>query len=195
MKEHPILFSTEMVQALLREDNPKTQTRRVVKANVNDYEVAYQDGKGDWIFWNRDDKGLAEFTIKAYPNGGGIKCPYGQVGDRLWVRETWAEGMNVPIPAIYKADKMWQDVKIKWKPSIFMPRWASRITLEITDIRVEKLQEITFYDAVREGMKEGCGPETGYSVNLYKKLWDSINGKKHSWESNPFVWVISFKRI
>ncbi len=112
-------------------------------------------------------------------------------GDRLWVRETFQ--VVPPNTIFYKADK--QNTATKgWIPSIFMPRWASRITLEITNIRVERLQEITEEDA----RAEGCGfsgPGSSTPRWNFQQVWGSINGKKHPWESNPFIWVISFKRM
>jgi hypothetical protein len=130
-------------------------------------------------------------------------CPYGQVGDRLWVRETFCNdcpSASEPSGVCYKANRENQpasDFCTKWKPSIFMPRWASRITLEITDIRVERLNEITkIHDEVaKEGWPFGFKDIDTAPVNLFIKLWDSINGKKYSWADNPFVWVISFKRV
>jgi len=167
MKERPILFSTEMVKAIL--DGRKTMTRRVVK---DPYKY---------------------ITIPR-------PSPYGRVGDRLWVRETFvidADGMPD-----YRADC--DSGVIAWRPSIFMPRKLSRITLEITSVRVERLQEITEEDAIKEGAGPGhilCSPtifnpetetpkdyRTGFSY-----LWDAINRKTYPWESNPWVWVISFR--
>jgi len=137
-------------------------------------------------------------------------CPYGQVGDRLWCKETWfpnhldwRERHNIS-DVDYKADydgrgSFYEDGDPSWRPSIFMPRWASRIDLEITDIRVERLQEIISGDCLAEGILASCddgigvqGMELDYK---FSKLWDSLNAKRgYSWESNPFVWVIEFKR-
>jgi len=113
------------------------------------------------------------------------KCPYGQPGDRLWVRETFAESRS---GVIYRAAPMFDDceegdVSWKWKPSIHMPRWASRITLEITAVRVERLQDISEEDAKREGFPD--------VVHFYE-LWTILNGKE-SWRANPWVWVVEFK--
>lgn len=202
--EHPILFSTPMVQAIL--DGRKTMTRRVLKVQPpnDNYKILT-------IMSTTGDKRIEGKHHWAVLNGLNItddqriyfKCPYGQVGDRLWVREAWAEGMNVPVPAIYKADKEWTDIKIKWKPSIFMPRWASRITLEITNIRVERLQEITEEDCKKEGIELKCWkmwrpPDTEIPYTRrdhFEALWDFINGKKYPWSSNPWVWVVEFKKL
>ena len=200
MKEHPILFSTEMVQAIL--EGRKTQTRRIFKGTTEHrepYNPAYLER------WRSND-------------GWKQICPYGQVGDRLWVRETFKhfankwDGTNWQSCITYKAgnltvydswdyepprEKWWNKSTIldHWQPSIFMPRWASRITLEITDIRVERLQEITEEDAVAEGIMPEQHPFDAPPAMRYATLWDSINGKKHSWESNSWVWVIEFKKI
>ena len=186
MKERPILFSAPMVKAIL--DGQKTMTRRV--NSIGEYYIS--------------DK----------------KCPYGVVGDRLWVRETWyyeehmhdsTEGMpDLPCGLyshrlVYKADCTDYPVNVGvgrqgWKPSIFMPRWASRITLEITGISVERLQDITEEDAMKEGipMEIDC-PECDTARKKFKNLWDSINGRGKkpgkAWNDNPWVWVIEFRRI
>lgn len=180
MKERPILFSTDMVKAIL--DDKKTMTRRVIK-HPEKYERIRE----------------CDFC-----------CPYGKVGQRLWVRETWDSDCTCCNPkcngVIYKAGYSGVIVPDKWRPSIFMPRWASRITLEITNIRVERLQEITEKDALAEGVDwysienkiEGIGrwiEGIGRCQQAFRKLWDSINTKRgYSWESNPWVWVISFRR-
>ena len=163
MKERPILFSAPMIAALL--DGTKTQTRRVVKAS-----------------------------------GEGVRCPYGKPGDRLWVRETHAlvtatayrasvgvqQTVNPSDPseaAIYRAG--WDRTRsTRWRPSIHMPRWASRISLAITEVRVERLQAITAADARAEGVA---------GVAEYRLLWDVIHGAD-AWEVNPWVWVVVFER-
>ncbi len=193
MKERPILFSTPMVKTIL--DGRKTQTRRViipqpkfVKSGVSAY--AYE-WKGQYVSLK---KGLIEL------------CPYGQVGDRLWVRETWAiikENDNVPIYEMsqnsglfFKADNPTSTKVGKWRPSIHMPRWASRITLEITEVRVERLQEITEEDCYKEGIelphKRYDGVDRATRL-LFQYLWDTLNAKRgYGWDTNPWVWVLSF---
>jgi len=182
MKSRPILFSGAMVRAIL--NGRKTQTRSVAKEF---------DGK------------QVDAIVQRYPNQRG--CPYGEVGDRLWVRETWAEteqsGVH-PIDSqyIYRAtDADWSTLEgWKWKPSILMPRDACRIELEITGIRVERLNEISEADAKAEGCTGDCPIDhipTYLAAPLsyeYAQLWESINGYG-SWAKNPFVWVIEFKRV
>lgn len=191
MKERPILFSGPMVRAILA--GRKTQTRRICKkAWWDEFTWAgdvYPARESGWIAWW--PKGDAEFTKRAYLDG--FLCPYGQPGDRLWVRETWllVDDMNGSQQVHYRADN--EDIPGSWKPSLFMPRWASRISLEITGVRVERLQGITEEDAQKEGV-EIDGHYSMFYKTAFKKLWDSINGKKHPWESNPWVWCIEFKR-
>lgn len=184
MKERPIIFSTEMVRAIL--DGRKTQTRRVIKSqpNSNDY---WQRAKGHLVPIEK---------VARY-------CPYGQPSDRLWVRESF--GFLIGGTISYRANcDSWHlkhGYTIKWKPSIHMPRWASRIYLEITEVRVERLKAITVIDLVDEGIE----PQYEFDTNAYNEppmfkafiaLWDSLNAKRgYSFETNPWVWVISFKRI
>ena len=178
MKERPILFSAPMVRALL--NGTKTQTRRVVKR----FEVR---------------AGMPEPEMQSLLRC----CPYGAPGDRLWVRETFAkiDGQTQPwIETDYRAtythgDRLGDSLGIKkrWTPAIHMPRAASRITLEVTGVRVERLQDISEADV----QAEGCtGSPLGHAADamLYPKLWDSINGPG-AWERNPFVWVVEFRRI
>ena len=186
MRERPILFNSEMVKAIL--EGRKTQTRRVIKPQPEDFD-------GDNILWKGRWKPLNV-------------CPYGQVGDRLWVKETWTPDIFTGKPLWYKANGIPDSLKnIRWKPSIFMPRWASRITLEITGLRVERLQEITEEDTIKEGIVMNNRPFEGWywMPNIYsttnpivafEKLWDSLNAKReYSWEQNPWCWVLEFKRI
>jgi hypothetical protein len=169
----PILFSTDMVKAIL--EGRKAQTRRVVKPQPKyDY----------YKFDHLDVIGLAVFT-----DGTVVKCPYGKVGDKLWVRETWYQYADGRV--LYRASDNSQNY-FSWRPSIFMPRWASRITLEITGIRVERLQEITYEGCEREGFRLDVMGNWDRARLWYKDLWDKLN-PKHNWDSNPFVWVIEFK--
>lgn len=164
MKERPILFNSEMVKAIL--EGRKTQTRRVVKPQPDDIP-------------GMKCTGLNKDSLK--------QCPHGKPGDRLWVRETFVLTYS---GTKYKATNY--DATVKYKPSIHMPRWASRITLEITDVRVERLTNISGRDAYFEGMKECEFKEDG-SIDDFKALWDSISKPEHSWAANPWVWVIEFK--
>ena len=181
--EKPILFSTEMVRAIL--DGRKTQTRRVVKPSVLE--------KGTNWFWN--------------PNENICLAQY-RKGDVLWARETFCEvpyeynhipikGGHITIPKYaYKADSE-RDYTGIWKPSIHMPKEVARIWLEVTDVRVERLQEITEEDARAEGALP-TREERGYNCcrDGFITLWDSLNAKRgYGWETNPWVWVVSFKRL
>ena len=191
MKERPILFSGPMVREILA--GRKTQTRRVLtvpwkgRARCQPYDPYFTDTDGR-LFWE-DEYGDWNDYEKTK------RCPYGIPGDRLWVKETWllVDDMNGNRQIHYQADN--EDIPGPWKPSIFMPRWASRITLEITNVRVERLQGITEEDAIQEG----CGAKhnfgDGSAKTGFAMLWDSINGKKYPWESNPWVWCIEFKRV
>lgn len=218
MKELPILFSAPMVRAIL--SGQKTQTRRLVKPQPTEFGLKWvTDCEGDFATWQ--DSGL---LIDEYSDDGGPcqrACPYGKPGDRLWVRETWAKNEGSAGGCCYRADhggacayeahdlgKGLVTHKVsKWKPSIHMPRWASRITLEITGVRVERLQDISEADAIAEGCFKnhngyywgGPHPEYGTKqmatpVSAFRDLWESINSTG-SWESNPWVWAVEFKRI
>ncbi|WP_372986982.1 hypothetical protein [Marinobacter sp.] len=210
----PILLNCEMVRAIL--EGRKTQTRRVA-TNVY-YDSQY---RAKW-------KAVCKHTEVSIDTPGamlGDVCPYGQPGDRLWVRETWADASyDDGLCICYRADKERKDVTSnfaatfgrlkyanwapdlesgaegRWKPSIHMPRWASRITLEITNVRVERLQDISEADAKAEGVigeKEAAGAGLAWydkPRRAFQFLWQSINGPD-SWEANPWVWVIEFKRI
>ncbi|WP_163869541.1 hypothetical protein [Myxococcus eversor] len=209
MRERPLLFSGPMVQALL--DGRKTVTRRLVKERHFSPE-----------FHARCPAvGVAQSLREFSP-----PCPYGQPGDRLWVRETWAlddcgaDGEQV----VWRADRAaaWRE-KLgdiyylasdyepeRWRPSIHMPRWASRLTLEVTAVRVDRLHDITEDDAVAEGVErhpEACGwrnyePEPAFEHVTYHptaresfaSLWRSINGEE-SWAVNPWVWRVEFARV
>lgn len=199
MKERPILFNGDMVRAIL--GGRKTQTRRAVKT--------WKDGR------------LPNFVTGAREGA----CPYGQPGDRLWVRESWSgehwlsnvkpsERLGVanqhrlasfPPETWYWADGSPDDGDWeKPRPSIHMPRWASRITLEITDVRVERLQDISEDDAKAEGVEPKLDGYKCYdidkmgfyscAISSFDSLWSSINGPDN-WDANPWVWVVEFKRL
>lgn len=199
MKERPILFSGEMVRAIL--DGKKNQTRRVIKpqpkGNFQFSQLAIsKDPPEEAYFWSGEKYGIFE-KIKT--------------GDRLWVRETWAPCIGGDCgpdnPVLYRADNFELYEKLTWKPSIFMPRWASRITLQVVKVRVERLQDISEEDAKAEGMsldvpatyKKGKRTGTVFAINAKYKfagIWNGINKDRgYSWESNPWVWVIEFRRI
>lgn len=180
MKERPILFSGPMVRAIL--DGRKTQTRRPVKSLRHPY--------GHLL----GPEGVArEFNAKTES----IRCPLGQPGDRLWVRETWTQ--NTSGVVWYRADGH-PIADGLWRPSIHMPRWASRITLEMTRVWVERVQDITEEDAMKEGFirelkpdgSVGWGAELVEAMDAFRDTWQSIYG---TWDANPFVWAVEFRRL
>lgn len=231
MKARPILMNSAMVRATLADI--KTQTRRIVKPQpemISDKCIAP---------WRGDPAALMALMSQS-----GRNCPYGKPGDRLYVRETFALSVIDPdggppeddpenYDVIYRADDVpmggWADgagneIPPPWKPSIHMPRWASRILLEITDVRVERLQDISEQDAIAEGIEQnwigdpavgpngfggqGWIPDCGWRNYMedddgdpaytpedsFQSLWQSINGSS-SWDLNPWVWVVTFKKI
>ena len=172
MSEKPILFSAQMVRAIL--EGRKTQTRRVIKP--------------------QPEADLDPSTVVAAWDTGFIdeKCPYGETGDHLWIRENFWKDKDTGKCLGYCADdegKYANNKTVKKTPSIHIPRVASRITLEITAIRVERLQDISEEDALAEGIQVW---ESELPTEQFKDLWVSINGEQ-SWDKNPFVWVIEFK--
>lgn len=235
MKERPILFSAPMVRAILNDS--KTQTRRVMKKQpkpgtdrVSLLERAIRSMKEAPVL-------RAWFQEEGVNTSTELTCPYGKPGDRLWVRETWMPDAprdgswadvqfygckNSPlewIPKRFQKPKhclhraTWDGHElVGWKPSIHMPRWASRILLEVVSVRVERLQDISEGDANAEGVElercclvstDPCGkhldgccgqPKTLEPVQAYRELWNSINGAG-AWDTNPWVWVVEFKRV
>ncbi|NUS38297.1 MAG: hypothetical protein HOQ02_04640 [Lysobacter sp.] len=213
MRERPILFSAPMVRALL--DGRKTQTRRVVtelRGFGRTTEFGRSDTPGyDWHFrdkracWNDVDDARLRQQF----------CPYGVAGDRLWVRETYF-GNHFQHPnepegereLHYRADGLpdfeGEESLIRWRPSIHMPRWACRLVLEVTNVRVERLHALSEDDALAEGCSGAmaptwyadrygslCGAQARYA---FAALWASLNGEA-SWHANPCVWVIGFRRV
>lgn len=228
--EHPILFSAQMVREVL--SGRKTQTRRIVtvpwKGSVralpyepywvdNDGVLEFEDEYGEW------------HDVETNQH-----CPYGRPGHRLWVKETWrpderksdhvdgirfrADGSFVPIDNTREAADRWvslfkegligdQISDKKWRPSIYMPRWASRILLDVKSIRVHRIQTIRWHEIRSEGVRcpehdfeSGfCCSECPALREAFRALWDSINGKRFDgwarWEKDPWVWAIEFKRI
>lgn len=222
MKERPILMSAPMVRAIL--DGRKTQTRRTVKP---------QPPAGcEYVINGAHSHALCRQTsapsIWVAPTPKSIEhrmpCPYGKPGDRLWVKETWftpeawdsvkptelpildtTSGIGVRIN--YSADLPPGSVILgRLRPSIFMRRWMSRITLEVVSVRVERLQDISEADAHAEGVEPTQDQFVGAALagifgakhlpyaSAYAKLWETINGFG-SWDANPWVWVVEFKRI
>lgn len=203
----PILFSGTMVRAII--DGRKTQTRRVIalsefgKSTTPGFDWHFRDRRGRW-----NDVSMERLLQM---------CPYGAPGDRLWVRETWATTAQAgdhksDAYAVYRAtDPDWETmIGWKWRPSIYMPRWASRITLEVTTVRVERVQDISDADAVAEGIM--CGSKIGKDAfgwyadsdravrhnapaHALRALWDEINAKRgYGWDANPWVWAVEFKK-
>ncbi|WP_226051518.1 hypothetical protein [Dickeya chrysanthemi] len=247
MKETGLIFNAEMVRAII--DGRKTQTRRVIKPQPFDRSWSRHDHQIE-IVSGRSEEGDEIDGLIAYTKSSGgtwsAKCPFGQTGDRLWVRETFSCIGNEdghPVNAngdlcerenaqrIYKASAiqkpnnygLWTspdgfDFEGSWTPSIHMPRWASRITLEITGVRVERLNDISPEDAESEGLERtnftGFGDEPGMPCfpepdvyrgtkehgwtecpsEAFQHLWKSLYGEE-SWQKNPWCWVIEFKRL
>lgn len=183
MKERPIIFNTEMVKAIL--EGRKTQTRRPIKPQPEylEYGSIYSNkAEYRWSFKDHDFSNIESIIPFA---------PLGKLGDFLWVRETFSD-QSSPIGKdkfiVYKATEVEPDLfEGMWTPSIHMPRWASRITLEITDVRVEHVQDIDETDADCEGVEK---LECDTYTESFKKLWDSIY---NNWDDNPWVWVYEFK--
>ena len=213
--ERGMIFNDEMVRAIL--DGRKTQTRRIMKVQpdtpefglrrIMESSIANEIGM---YFWSQEDaRGIKARSKQFF-------CPFGDVGDRIWVRETWAEaGASAPDLTLYRANypahvpTHYENVPpaedVRWTPSIHMPRWASRILLEITDVRVEQLKSISEEEARSEGvaqLREGFWKhyQPGWTQHQlsargsFATLWESIYGFGE-WDRNPWVWVIEFKRI
>ena len=224
MKERPIVFSAEMVRAIL--EGRKTMTRRPVKhrhlTNANELDEYFGGGTCE----------DCDVCFYAAPKGSTrlcVKCPYGKPGDRLWVKETWCrrwdgldgfayndDGNLDPSCVLFRADgyeveaidedglRRWNKddtAASPWTPALFMPRWASRITLEIVSVRVERVQDISDADCEAEGVR--CNRTIGgwdcdgfaFAKDAFKNLWDTIYAKntEYKWDANPWVWVIEFK--
>ncbi len=213
MAERPILFSAPMVRALL--GGTKTQTRRALSPQPPDttHQVSvwhHPDPRPHFYAWTDNGEGGAELA-----DGGWCKpCPYGQPGDRLWVREAWTfAGTLDPGVLVYRADypacvpPHYENVppasSLKWRPSIHLARDQSRLTLEVTGVRVDRLQDISEADAIAEGIvptHDGYGLPDGSHFHAadprqsYLSLWEAINGAG-SVEANPWTWVVEFKRV
>ena len=197
-KESPIIMSTELIKAI--QAGRKTQTRRIIRSPYQEFGHITSQGYGNW-----EDR-----------TGQTFRCPYGWTGDLLWVRETWGTNTvdhHTKPSLLPETTRIWYKADYKndfdfhaWRPSIFMPKWASRITLEIAKIRVEQVQDISVDDAIAEGIKQISNDRhwawrdyTGNGLRLspkmsFETLWDSINDKRgYPWSSNPWVWVIEFE--
>ncbi len=194
MKTRPILFSAEMVRALL--EGRKTQTRRIMEIQPiwNDAKISTivsstkkkENGKHRWLVMKDQCTVNNDRTSDSFPN------PYGEIGDLLWVRESCGTGGYFPHPWAYRADGKEYPGE-RWKPSIHMPRRASRLTLEITGVRVERLQDMRLQDYEAEGIvgiNESISAEE--ALQRFQALWQSLYGAE-SWHASPWVWVIEFK--
>lgn len=187
IKERGMIFNAEMVRALL--DGRKTQTRRPIKwKQTRLTEIGEREDGSKWP-WSEDVEHACDFW---HP------CPFGAVGDRIWVRETFCAVPDHEEPAgcsalLYAADG--NGPYGKWTPSIHMPRWASRILLEITSVRVERLHDMNETDSLAEGIQ--FSPYPLVSLNEFALLWESIYNvdPSKSWKANPWVWVIEFKHV
>ena len=207
IREKGLIFNSEMVRAIL--DGRKTQTRRPIKWKQTRFtEIGEREDGSKWP-WSEDAEHAFDFW---HP------CPFGSVGDRIWVRETFQGPLfdfdlmdsyckdstpfeksefcvykadGVPAPEFYDAD---DELHCCWRPSIHMPRWASRILLEITGVRVERLKSISDRDALREGCSTADMKSGDCVADVFARLWASIYGSD-SWNANPWVWVIEFKRV
>ncbi|ROQ49141.1 hypothetical protein [Pseudomonas putida] len=198
-KERPILFSGPMARAIL--EGRKTVTRRPIKPSMRGFEVSFelhQQEDGSWRPMHTFDESSMDDQGTEHP----IACPYGQPGDRLWVREAWAQINVAQAPGenwvVYRECDNRTDYGGPWKPSIHMRRRDSRILLEVTDVRVELLQDISEEQAEAEGVgflrHAPDADETLTAAQLFECLWSSINGDE-SWIGNPWVWVVEFKRV
>ena len=229
MTEHPILFSTEMVRAIL--DGQKTQTRRIVNPPPKIiYDADVKFSLTPFTVTTKAEQGLL-WSATSYdadrPRTYKIKCPYGKVGDTLWVRETtkhygnkffmgkgyafveYKDGESKEIDLTHILDEgkelpqqeCWWKGKSKWSSARFMFKWAARIWLEITNIRVERVQDISENNIISEGCPEFTsltGIDELYAARRWwwNELWNSINSKRgYGWDKNPWVWAIEFKKI
>lgn len=214
MKSTPIIMTAESLRAILADPPRKNQTRRIMTPQPEPRGTGYyfdaycSEPKTDinprgmsdeWCWWTADHR-PAPSTM--------IRCPYGQPGDRSWVKESVAIRADVDPAAdlekalhylIYRADYRdgdlsleWHDYGRGWISPLFMPRWASRITLEVAEVRVQRLQEISEDDARAEGSAPGT---FGGCRAAFVYLWERINAKRATWASNPFVWALTFRRL
>lgn len=216
MNEKPIIFGGEMVRAIL--DGRKTQTRRVIKPQPQGSP-----------YWTWHEGAFYPNNVDARP--ARLVCPYGQPGNKLWVRETWWEDSPLAAEVLlgrtgkligydatpecymrvkegiteYRTDAHPPSVRAEWemfsqwrrRSPIHMPRWASRLTLEITDVRAERIKELSWADAIAEGItnRDIC-KHCDSAQMAFREKWDAINAKRgYSWDSNPWVWAITFRVV
>lgn len=222
MKETGLMFKAPLVRAIL--SGQKTQTRRIL--NPQPAENHPHDGGTKWVLERGRHTPVGSVGHLSLQDKMGRDCPMGQTGDRIYVRETWQGPLmsskeweehyfsdtddlpvhfRTPAHCQYAADggpppefmTMDDEIVSRWKPSIHMPKWAARIWLEITGVRVQRLQSITEADCIAEGTTGGHGAIPGYAYNAtplehFRHIWKSTGG---DWDSNPWVWTIDFKTI
>jgi hypothetical protein len=216
VKERPIIFGADSVKSIFA--GHKTQTRRVMKPQAEFRSVDFGIGPDRWQkVWMFDPGPKVDFRLSIGDPRVLNYCPYGEVGGHLWVREAWGDVTGAfqshecedPQVWAYRADEAVHNsnaflehmsdsgiVCNRWRSPIFMPRWMSRLTLEITNVRVERLKEITEGDVEAEGVRPS-NPACGVTCarDLFKQVWDWLNAKRgFGWDKNPWVWVIEFKR-
>lgn len=223
MTERPILFQADMIRAIRRKVGPKTQTRRLrglerINAEPDAWKLLLSGHvTGVWVFGRKDDTEIET-----------VRCPYGVAGDRLWCKETWtgtwqgdgtlhivfaADGSEYSVQPLIRYVLPKAAAKVgNWVSPLFLPRWASRDTLEVISARPERLQSITEADAIAEGCEETpmctvglVGDDLALARALgtgsftakfeYMHLWDSINAKRQPWAKNPYVWRVEFRRL
>lgn len=217
MRERPIPFSTPMVRAILA--GTKTQTRRVLREQPMLDRMPHCMTSPDDRGWVRNDDGITWRYDglkdgRQLPYCGPYKCPYGDVGDRLWVREAWKTHSlfnDLPPRDLSKGSRIfylaggYSPDAARYRHARFMPRWASRTLLEVEAVRVERLQAISEADAIAEGLRfrpaldawsagDDNWPTFTDPRRSYAGLWDAINGV-NAWNANPWVWVVSFRRL
>jgi hypothetical protein len=212
MTEHPIIFSGPMIPALM--SGAKTQTRRVVRFQLNEIHERGHPRQllGDWALSDVGEVSGGVLDYQAQTDVDdyrvcSVRCPYGKSGDVLWVREglcrTLASGIIYRDGAFVSPGRVWP-WKRRWLSARFMPKWACRLRLEVLNVRVQRVREISHADIRAEGVLGDTHAEVGQptrdderSARIYfAELWDKLNAKRgYSWTSNPWVWVISFRRI
>ncbi len=205
MKERPVIFNGEMVRAIL--DGRKTQTRRIVSRSADIESISTHL---DWVHsgaygthrpsdkeYANKAESLKTSGLHAFRDANGklfgLHCPFGYTGDRMWVRETFGDCGNRLVYRADTEDGASSQVK-RWVPSIHMPREACRILLEITAVRVERLNDISDGDAISEGCITADMKSGDCVADAFARLWASIYGVD-SWNANPWVWVIEFRRV